>query len=109
MSWAAGNFAPTPKRGVGTAFMVSIYNVMAIGSNQFYFDPEDDFRKGHAIAAGCLFLVFLASFTIRTILKVSNSRKAKFINEMDEKARAEYLDEEIAEMKDSDPRYKYIL
>ena len=54
-------------------------------------------------------MVFAASFTIRTILKISNKKKAKFIASMNSKTRAEYLDEELAEMKDSDPRYKYIL
>ncbi|KAF8826959.1 hypothetical protein HHX47_DHR5000929 [Lentinula edodes] len=52
MSWAANTFAPTSKRGVGTAFIVSISNCVSIASPQIYFDPQDSYRKGHAIAAG---------------------------------------------------------
>ncbi|KAI0718583.1 MFS general substrate transporter [Cerioporus squamosus] len=55
MSWAANVFSPTSKRGVGTAFIVSISNCVSIASPQIYFDAEDNFQKGHAIAAGCLF------------------------------------------------------
>ncbi|KAF5384133.1 hypothetical protein D9615_003356 [Tricholomella constricta] len=51
MSWAANAFSPTSKRGVGTAFIVSISNCVSIASPQVYFDPEDNFRKGHAISA----------------------------------------------------------
>lgn len=29
-SWAANNYAPTSKRGVGTAFMVSLSNCIAM-------------------------------------------------------------------------------
>ncbi|KIK67726.1 hypothetical protein GYMLUDRAFT_237937 [Collybiopsis luxurians FD-317 M1] len=52
MSWAANSFSPTSKRGVGTAFIVSISNTVSIASPQIYFDPEDEYRKGHAISAG---------------------------------------------------------
>ncbi|KAI0366510.1 MFS general substrate transporter [Pilatotrama ljubarskyi] len=51
MSWAANVFSPTSKRGVGTAFIVSISNCVSIASPQIYFDSEEDFRDGHAIAA----------------------------------------------------------
>ena len=54
-------------------------------------------------------MVFSASFTIRIILKNSNQKKSRFIENMDIELREEYLNEVLSEMKDSDPRYKYVL
>ncbi|KAG6827292.1 hypothetical protein H0H92_012457 [Tricholoma furcatifolium] len=63
MSWAANVFSPTSKRGVGTAFIVSISNCVSIASPQVYFDPEDSFRKGHAIAAAFVHCTISSSST----------------------------------------------
>ena len=68
-SWASNTFSPTSKRGVGTAFIVSISNCISMcvrsrndlldfaadlpasASPQIYFDDDDDYRKGHGISA----------------------------------------------------------
>ncbi|KAF7342036.1 MFS general substrate transporter [Mycena venus] len=106
MSWAANAFSPTSKRGVGTAFIVSISNCVSIASPQVYFDPEDDYRKAHAISAGCLALSFLAAFTLRTRLAWLNKRNAKRLAELGEKERKEL--EETEEIWDTDPRYVFM-
>ncbi|OSD00480.1 MFS general substrate transporter [Trametes coccinea BRFM310] len=90
MSWAANVFSPTSKRGVGTAFIVSISNCVSIAFPQIYFDAEEDFRDGHAIAAACLFASFLAAFLLRTRLAYLNRRNA-------EKLRAAAIQREDAE------------
>ncbi|KAI0664161.1 MFS general substrate transporter [Cubamyces menziesii] len=77
MSWAANVFSPTSKRGVGTAFIVSISNCVSIASPQIYFDAERDYRDGHAIAAACLFASFLSAFLLRTRLAHLNRRNAE--------------------------------
>ncbi|KAH9848661.1 major facilitator superfamily domain-containing protein [Lenzites betulinus] len=76
MSWAANVFSPTSKRGVGTAFIVSISNCVSIASPQIYFDSEDNFRDGHAIAAACLFTSFVCAFLLRTRLARLNRLNA---------------------------------
>ncbi|KAJ7120937.1 major facilitator superfamily domain-containing protein [Mycena epipterygia] len=77
--------SPTSKRGVGTVFIVSISNCVSIASPQVYFDPEDPYRKGHAISAG--------------------RRNAKYMAELaaDEKK----VLEETLEIWDTDPRYVF--
>ncbi|KAJ3829483.1 MFS general substrate transporter [Lentinula raphanica] len=106
MSWAANTFAPTSKRGVGTAFIVSISNCVSIASPQIYFDPEDSYRKGHAISAGCVFLSMLVAFLLRTRLSRLNKRNAHKLDSMTE-------DEKLSlgqnlEISDSDPRYIFM-
>ncbi|KAJ6550729.1 MFS general substrate transporter [Mycena sp. CBHHK59/15] len=105
MSWAANTFSPTSKRGVGTAFIVSISNCVSIASPQIYFDPKDSYRKGHAISAGCLVLSFLAAFTLRTRLAMINRRNRAALVAQEKAPAADANEEEIW---DSDPRYVFM-
>jgi len=110
MSWGANTFAPTSKRGVGTAFIVSISNCVSIASPQIYFDSEDHYRKGHAISAACLLISFLAAFTLRTRLSILNKRKKAIMEAMseDEKRELEQTDDPTKELDDHDPRYVFM-
>ncbi|KAI0705499.1 MFS general substrate transporter [Earliella scabrosa] len=107
MSWAANVFSPTSKRGVGTAFIVSISNCVSIASPQVYFDAEDNFQKGHAIAAGCLFLSFLAAFLLRTRLARLNRRNAERLRAMGEDEKRE-KEAQTGEVGDDDPRWVFM-
>ncbi|KAJ3868982.1 MFS general substrate transporter [Lentinula novae-zelandiae] len=106
MSWAANTLSPTSKRGVGTAFIVSISNTVSIASPQIYFDPEDDYVKGHAISASCLFLSMLMAFALRTRLSWLNNRNAQRLSGMSEDEKA--LLPVVNEMDDQDPRYVFM-
>jgi len=108
MSWAANTFSPTSKRGVGTAFTVSISNCVSIASPQIYFDPEDHYRKGHAISAACLFIALLAAFTLRTRLSMMNKRNAQRLAAMSEEEKNTLDTDEMAEVFDTDPRYVFM-
>ncbi|PPQ69672.1 hypothetical protein CVT24_001205, partial [Panaeolus cyanescens] len=107
MSWAANAFSPTSKRGVGTAFIVSISNCVSIASPQIYFDPNDNFRKGHAISAACLFLSFMTAFTLRTRLAYLNKKHAAALGNLKDQQEKTSQDEE-GEIWDNDPRYVFM-
>ncbi|TFY79963.1 hypothetical protein EWM64_g4043 [Hericium alpestre] len=106
MSWAANVFSPTSKRGVGTAFIVSISNCVSIASPQIYFDPEDNYRKGHAIAAGALFASFAAAWILRTRLAWKNKTNKATLARMVEEGKAHAKVD--VEMHDDDPRYVFM-
>jgi len=108
MSWAANAFSPTSKRGVGTAFIVSISNCVSIASPQIYFDPEDEYRKGHAISAGCLFLSFLAAFALRTRLSMINKKNERKMAALSEEEKKELESVNEGEIWDNDPRYVFM-
>jgi len=108
MSWAANTFSPTSKRGVGTAFIVSISNCVSIASPQVYFDPEDQYRKGHGIAAGMLALSFTCAFILRTRLSALNRRNAKIMEERAKDGEKQEEDDETLEVTDKDPRYVFM-
>ncbi|KAI0046772.1 MFS general substrate transporter [Auriscalpium vulgare] len=110
MSWATAIFSPTSKRGVGTAFVVGISSTISIASPQIYFDPEDDFRKAHAISAGCVLLSILITFALRTRLTLLNkANKAKLVA-LKERGleRFESDDAGAEEIVDTDPRYHFM-
>ncbi|KAF9489510.1 MFS general substrate transporter [Pleurotus eryngii] len=106
MSWAANAFSPTSKRGVGTAFIVSISNCVSIASPQAYFDPDDGFQKGHAIAAGMLALSFITAFTLRTRLALLNKRNRLHMSSLDQDGKGP-VDNDGEEIWDTDPRYQF--
>jgi len=108
MSWAANTFSPTSKRGVGTAFIVSVSNCVSIAAPQIYFDPNDKFRRAHGLAAGCLFMSFLAAFILRTRLSWLNHRKDAMLTSMSEKEKEKPQDN-FAEVSDANPRFKYMI
>ncbi|KAI0316876.1 MFS general substrate transporter [Amylostereum chailletii] len=107
MSWAANVFAPTSKRGVGTAFIVSISNCVSIASPQIYFDPEDNYRKGHGIAAACVFTSMLFAFILRTRLSMKNKKRAALVEQLENEGKLTPL-VEGEELSDKDPRYVYM-
>lgn len=109
MSWAANAFSPTSKRGVGTAFIVSISNCISIAGPQIYFDPKTRFRKGHGISAGMLFLAFLTAFALRTRFAYLNRRNERNRVNMTKEEKEE-LDKpsRSEEIWDDDPRYVFM-
>lgn len=107
MSWAANVFSPTSKRGVGTAFIVSIANCISIASPQIYFDSYDDFRKGHGISAACLFATAICAFALRTRLTLKNKKNRERLAAMSQGEKNGLSDD--AEIWDNDPRYVFMV
>jgi len=108
MSWAANTLAPTSKRGVGTALIVSVSNCVSIASPQIYFDPKDSFRKAHALSAGFMGLAILSALFIRTRLSMLNKRKARALAALS-KEEKELVDADgVEELPDDHPRYVYM-
>ncbi|KZV74983.1 MFS general substrate transporter [Peniophora sp. CONT] len=107
MSWAAANFSPTSKRGVGTAFVVSISNCVSIASPQIYFDEDDNYRKGHGIACACLFVCILATVTLRTRLVLLNRRNRALTQRLESEGKLVELRED-EEITDTDPRWVFM-
>ncbi|TFK75711.1 MFS general substrate transporter [Pluteus cervinus] len=105
MSWAANTFSPTSKRGVGTAFIVSISNCVSIASPQIYFDPEDQYRKGHAISAGCLAVAWLMALALHVRLQGLNKKRALALAQQKE---SDEQRDEHAEVWDNDIRYVFM-
>ncbi|KAF9523136.1 MFS general substrate transporter [Crepidotus variabilis] len=104
LGWATNALAPTSKRGVGLAFIISISNCILVASPEIYFDPGDRYRKAHAICAGLLFLTFCMAFLLKLRLRSLNKR-----NKMRLEALPTMKNEALGkEIWDTDPRYVFM-
>ncbi|KIJ37064.1 hypothetical protein M422DRAFT_50688 [Sphaerobolus stellatus SS14] len=110
MGWTTNVLSPMSKRGVGTAFIVSMANCVSIAAPQIYFDASDRFRKAHGIAAGSLFMTFCVAFLLKMRLKLLNRRKEKIRGNTSEHEKDKVVEESDAfhELPDSDPKYVYM-
>ncbi|KIJ37063.1 hypothetical protein M422DRAFT_50687 [Sphaerobolus stellatus SS14] len=101
MGWATNVLSPMSKRGVGTAFIVSMANCVSIAAPQIYFDASDRFRKAHGIAAGYVTIMDLAVMR----LKLLNRRKEKIHGNTSKHEKDNVVEEFDAfhELPDSDP------
>ncbi|RPD54876.1 hypothetical protein L227DRAFT_615888 [Lentinus tigrinus ALCF2SS1-6] len=86
MSWAANGHADVEARRRDDVHRVDHELRVDI-----YFDAEDNFQKGHSIAAGCLFASFLAAFLLRARLACTNRRNTEIVRAMSESERDETL------------------
>ncbi|KZT64125.1 MFS general substrate transporter [Daedalea quercina L-15889] len=80
---------------------------LVIAAPQIYFDSYDDYRKGHAISAGCLFASMLAAFILRTRLALRNRKNRERLQAMTQDEKAGLTDE--PEIADTDPRYVFMV
>ncbi|KAF7329960.1 MFS domain-containing protein [Mycena kentingensis (nom. inval.)] len=107
-AWMANTLAPTSKRGVGTAFILAS-NIISIASPQIYFDPEDNFRKGFAIAASCAALSCLSSATLRVRLSRLNDRNTALCAALAPETVKQAEELQLGEIADTDARYRFTL
>ena len=96
-------------------------------SPQIYFDSEDNFQKGHAIAAGCVrspllsaaaqltpvlfrcvFASFLAAFVLRTRLSRKNVENAETVRAAGVPETKSAEQGKTEEIWDNDPRYVFM-
>jgi MFS family permease len=105
-SWNANNIAPSSRRAIGIALMNCVGNVGGILGSFMYMEKEKPkyqtgFGLSLALAGVGIFVVLLLEWSY----KVGNSRKAKLIDD----ARARYTEEELFDLGDRSPLFKYTL
>ncbi|KZL87242.1 major facilitator superfamily transporter [Colletotrichum incanum] len=105
-SWNANNIAPASRRAIGIALMNCVGNVGGIVGSFMYLESEKPkYHTGFGLS-----LAFGGSGLIVAILlewsyKVANARKARIADE----AKAKYTEEELFNMGDRSPLFKYVL
>ncbi|KAF9888592.1 hypothetical protein FE257_008524 [Aspergillus nanangensis] len=107
MSWFGNNLAPSWKRAIGMALIISIGNLGgAVGSNIFLQEQAPNYWLGYGFSLG----IVLASIVSAVILKVTFSRENAIRERMDEaEIRAKYSQAELMEMGDKNPLYRYVI
>lgn len=106
-SWNANNLAPSSRRAIGVAFNIASGNIGGIIGSYIYFDSESPYYwTGFGVSLGFGVLGLIASIILEISYKWSNDRNAKL---SDEDIRARYSEDELLQMGDKSPLFKYVL
>lgn len=81
--------------------------LVASASPQIYFDPEDNYRKGHTISAVMLFVTFLFAFILRTRLARLNKKRAEKLQTLTQEEKDREASNQSGEIPDNDVRYVF--
>ncbi|EXJ62223.1 hypothetical protein A1O7_02656 [Cladophialophora yegresii CBS 114405] len=107
----ANNLAPSSKRAVGMALLISIGNMGGIcGSNIYLAAQAPKYPTGFGVSLGCCVLGIIAAMILRVEYSRQNrARDALIEREGEEAVKARYTDQELLELGDRSPFYRYTL
>jgi len=105
------NLAPSSKRAVGMAIMISVGNFGGIaGSNIFLVKQAPRYPAGYGTCLGILVAAVIAAVVLRWAYARENKRRDEFmVGKTDEEVRAMYTDQELLDMGDLSPFFRYTL
>ncbi|KAJ5621655.1 hypothetical protein N7528_006438 [Penicillium herquei] len=111
MCLCANNLAPSSKRAVGLAILVTIGNFGGfIGSNIFLQSQAPKYPAGFGTCLGILIISTVSTIALRVALQRENKRRDEFmIGKSPEEVRAQYTDAEWVELGDKSPLFRYTL
>ncbi|KAH9878139.1 hypothetical protein J1614_003356 [Plenodomus biglobosus] len=111
VSWIGNSLAPSSKRAVGMALLISVGNMGGImGSNIYLAREAPQYTTGFASSLAMCVAAIAMTFVLRWAYARENRKKDEMIAEMGEEAiRARYSEDELAMMGDKSPFFRYTL
>ncbi|KAK5736137.1 hypothetical protein LTR17_007659 [Elasticomyces elasticus] len=111
VTWIANNLAPSSKRAVGMALLISVGNFGGIaGSNVFIASEKPSYPTGFGVGLAICCLAIIMAGILRVIYSKENARRRKLIEEEGEEAiRARYSEQELLDLGDRSPFFIYTL
>ena len=105
------NLAPSSKRAVGMALLISIGNLGGIaGSNIFIAAQAPRYPTGFGTGLGMCVAAVIMAYVLRRAFAAENAKRDKVLVEQGEGAiRARYTEEELLNMGDKSPFFRYTL
>ncbi|KAF4450077.1 retrograde regulation 2 [Fusarium albosuccineum] len=106
ISWVGNNLAPSFKRAIGMALLMTIGNLGgAVGSNIFLAQQEPHYWLGYGFSLGILICGVISTL----VLRIATTRINKARDQMPvEEVLAKYSEEELIQMGDKSPLYRYV-
>lgn len=105
-SWNSNNIAPSSRRAIGIALMNCVGNIGGILGSFMYMEKEKPkYYTGFGLSLALAGVGFFVVLLLEWSYKVGNSNKAKQADE----ARAKYTEEELFDLGDRSPLFKYTL
>lgn len=107
LSWVANNLAPTWKRAVGMAVLISIGNLGgAVGSNIYLEAQEPHYWLGYGLCLGILVAAIVCTLLLKTAYSSINKKRDSM---SEAEIRARYTEAELLDMGDKSPLYRYVI
>ncbi|TKA44529.1 hypothetical protein B0A54_04479 [Friedmanniomyces endolithicus] len=109
--WIGNNLAPSSKRAVGMALLISVGNFGGIaGSNIFLASENPKYPTGFGTGLGISIAAILMAIVLRISCQRENKRRRDMIEQEGEDAiRARYGEQQLLEMGDKSPFFIYTL
>lgn len=111
MCLCANNLAPSSKRAVGLALLVTIGNFGGfVGSNIFLSKEAPKYPAGFGTCLAVLVVSVITTILLRKSLQRENERRDEFmIGKTEIEVKAQYTNEEWARLGDNSPLFRYTL
>ncbi|GKT51046.1 putative transporter [Colletotrichum spaethianum] len=105
-SWNANNIAPASRRAIGIALMNCVGNIGGIVGSFMYLESEKPkYHTGFGLSLAFGGSGLIVALLLEWSYKAANARKARIADE----AKAKYTEEELFNMGDRSPLFKYVL
>lgn len=106
-SWTMNNLAPSNRRAIGSAFNICVGNIGGIIGSYMYLDREEPtYHTGFGLSLAFGGTALLAALVLEVSFMWANKRNSA-LSEVD--IREKYSDEQLLEMGDKSPLFKYTL
>lgn len=112
ISWSANNIAPSSKRAVAMALLISVGNMGAIaGSNVYIARDAPKYPTGFGSCFGFLCAAIIMTFILRFAYGRENKQRERMVESMggEEGVKAKYSEQELLDMGDRSPFFRYAL
>ncbi|KAF2871393.1 major facilitator superfamily domain-containing protein [Massariosphaeria phaeospora] len=111
VSWIGNSLAPSSKRAVGMALLISVGNMGGImGSNIYLSREKPKYTTGFAVSLAMCLAAIAMTFLLRWAYGKENARREALISEHGEEViRARYTDQEMLDLGDRSPFFRYTL
>ncbi|KAL6248610.1 hypothetical protein RBB50_004865 [Rhinocladiella similis] len=105
------NLAPSSKRAVGMALLISLGNWGGIcGSNIFIAAQAPKYPTGFGVGLGICCAAIITAFILRKVYHHENVKRDAFMQgKTDEEVKAQYTEQELLDMGDRSPFFRYTL
>lgn len=106
LSWATNNLAGSWKRSIGVATMMTVVNLGGVvGSNIYIQNEAPWFWTGNGVSLGITVSAITACYVLTLYCKKRNQQREAM---SDEEVRARFSDQELTELGDKSPLYRYV-
>ncbi|KAI0596610.1 putative MFS transporter [Biscogniauxia sp. FL1348] len=106
-SWAANNLAPAKRRAVGVAVNIAVGNIGGILGSYMYLDSEaPKYQTGFGLSLALGASGLLMSLMLELAYKWGNKKKEQM---SEEEVRVKYTEDELLDMGDKSPLFRYVL